>query len=511
MNSEQTNNEQPDSNPHQSSGDSSELFQAELVPEQSGIEPASPDSGAGWTSYLSWFAILLIVVGIFGWNVVGPLFEDKETEATKTNMMQVNVAAKSVLGQRVLFPDQPAPALPDQSGSVEQRIGMILIENEIKGAATALKSLERLDKIIAEENYTPTENQTRLRTIAGDLLSDYREEEWGAKSLSGDDREFFVGQLGWVGQLGLAPKESPNVAERQELTSHSSKKMIMMFSLCGVGGLSAFLGLAGFIFATVMISRRRLQSSFVNQSQRAPIYLETFAIWMVLFIAMNFGIAYLAQFVKLEGKFTGSAITLSIFFGSLVVLIWPVFRGISFSEVRKDIGWKLKNPFVEIGAGIATYLAMLPILGFALIIASILMFVSTNMQSESPLAPTGGAIHPIQDQIATGDFTIWLGVFLTACVAAPIVEETMFRGVLYRHLRDSTSRKVLWSSVLFSCLVNGLIFALIHPQGIIGIPLLTTLAVGMSLAREWRSSLVASMTMHAINNAAVTCLMFTIF
>ena len=47
-------------------------------------------------------------------------------------------------------------------------------------------------------------------------------------------------------------------------------------------------------------------------------------------------------------------------------------------------------------------------------------------------------------------------------------------------------------SVAFAALVNSLIFAAIHPQGIIGIPLLTTLAVGFSLTRQWRGSLLES-------------------
>jgi membrane protease YdiL (CAAX protease family) len=96
-------------------------------------------------------------------------------------------------------------------------------------------------------------------------------------------------------------------------------------------------------------------------------------------------------------------------------------------------------------------------------------------------------------------------VFLTACVAAPIVEETMFRGVLYRHLRDWSAGQQRWMSVIFAALVNGLIFASIHPQGIFGIPVLATLAIGFSLAREWRGSLVSSIVMHGIHNTVITC------
>ena len=37
--------------------------------------------------------------------------------------------------------------------------------------------------------------------------------------------------------------------------------------------------------------------------------------------------------------------------------------------------------------------------------------------------------------------------------------------------------------------------------------MLATLAIGFSLAREWRGSLIAPMVMHAINNTTITCLL----
>ena len=101
-----------------------------------------------------------------------------------------------------------------------------------------------------------------------------------------------------------------------------------------------------------------------------------------------------------------------------------------------------------------------------------------------------------------------LFVVLTACVAAPIVEETMFRGVLYRHLRDLTGGWQRWISIGFACLLNALIFASIHPQGALGIQMLMTLAIGFSLVREWRDSLFGPILMHGLNNLVVTSMLF---
>ena len=97
---------------------------------------------------------------------------------------------------------------------------------------------------------------------------------------------------------------------------------------------------------------------------------------------------------------------------------------------------------------------------------------------------------------------------VVACILAPIVEETMFRGVLYRNLREMTNRRGFTFSFLVSGLLASFIFAVIHPQGLIFVPLLMSLALGFSILREWRGSLIAPMIAHAIQNGLVTTIVF---
>ena len=96
-----------------------------------------------------------------------------------------------------------------------------------------------------------------------------------------------------------------------------------------------------------------------------------------------------------------------------------------------------------------------------------------------------------------------VSIYLLAAVAAPVVEETIFRGVLYRHLRDSSRSWAIWLSIGMSGLVSGVIFAAIHPQGWMAIPALGAIGFALALAREWRNSLIAPMLMHALNNGLV--------
>ena len=99
-----------------------------------------------------------------------------------------------------------------------------------------------------------------------------------------------------------------------------------------------------------------------------------------------------------------------------------------------------------------------------------------------------------------------LQVILLARVIAPIVEETMFRGVLYRHLREASHAWRWLPSVIFSGTVSSFIFAIVHPQGIVAVPVLMALAYGFVIAREWRGTLIPAIVGHALNNGVVTTL-----
>lgn len=64
------------------------------------------------------------------------------------------------------------------------------------------------------------------------------------------------------------------------------------------------------------------------------------------------------------------------------------------------------------------------------------------------------ASHPIQKALAEGDTSQRVLLLFIAAVAAPIVEEIIFRGVLFVHLRDLSRRWGRFLSFLF--LRNGI-------------------------------------------------------
>ncbi len=85
--------------------------------------------------------------------------------------------------------------------------------------------------------------------------------------------------------------------------------------------------------------------------------------------------------------------------------------------------------------------------------------------------------HPFQEMAQGAENWHLGGDFRTGVVLAPIVEEFVFRGVLFQTLWQRTGR------VWLSAFVSGFLFAVIHPQFLAG-PILSR-----RLARCWRSCL----------------------
>ena len=176
----------------------------------------------------------------------------------------------------------------------------------------------------------------------------------------------------------------------------------------------------------------------------------------------------------------------------ILAVIWGLMRGASFREMRQGLGWhRGSGLIVEIPLGIAGYIAGIPIVCVGFYITSFLMRFTSRMPSHPILAEPMDTLGKI------------LAIYLLASLGAPIVEETMFRGALFHHMR----RRHSW---WISALVVALLFAAIHPQGWTTIPALASIAIVLAAIREWRGSIAASVAAHALNNGIVMTLLLAI-
>lgn len=106
--------------------------------------------------------------------------------------------------------------------------------------------------------------------------------------------------------------------------------------------------------------------------------------------------------------------------------------------------------------------------------------------------------HPVAFEIEKNPVL----VFILAAIAAPILEEVIFRCFLYGHFRKD-------QRIRFAAFFSGSIFAVLHPQGIIALPYLTVLGMGLAILREYRPGVIAPVVTHAmVNGFAVILALF---
>lgn len=471
----------------------------------------------GLVIFASWSVIILLVFGLAAWVAIGQFFLPKSFEVTSSELLGVNLTAKMLLGYR--DPSALNQAEQFNAGPLEQRYGFAILVNEISGPEAALSALDRIDAEMMEEvkarqergedDSFPTESQVEIRRVLGTLFEQYETGDFDSSGLAESDRDLLGSRLGWVSKLALIPPKSPDRAARQEMTRTGQQLFRFLFTAMLLGIFALFASFAAVFLCVTMFAANQVDAKFQNKSLHGFVYLETFAIWLVLF----FGSQYLALWVSsmIQNSIVSMALSSVVFFGSLIALAWPMIRGIPFKTLRKDIGWELGNPLVETAVGGYSYLALLIPMVLGLSVSVLLGIGLSFLVSPSDFESAGPAGHPIAEDVANGGPYMWIPILIAACVAAPIVEETMFRGVLYRYLRDATNlQNARWISVAVSSLVGGLIFAMVHPQGLVGIPVLTTLAIGFALVREWRNSLIGPIVMHAINNTIVMSMLIMV-
>ena len=85
---------------------------------------------------------------------------------------------------------------------------------------------------------------------------------------------------------------------------------------------------------------------------------------------------------------------------------------------------------------------------------------------------------------------------ISMLIWAPILEEIVFRGALYRYLHPMCRP-------VGTVLITAVVFGVIHPYGPGEMIVVATGGVMLGLIREWRDSLIAPMVAHALHNGTI--------
>jgi membrane protease YdiL (CAAX protease family) len=470
--------------------------------------PAQPRGHA----LLAW-----IVITVFVAIIMASVMASDEADPQNDDMgvMMMTFQSRTLIGAAELT-NQPqqqyeqATAL--NTGSIAQRLRFVIVAGDLAGASQANEHLDELMDLIREaaarpEPIHPTPEQEAVIDVLRVLYAASDNDLANVDSLDDAQRSLLRDELGWFGELALAPRGAVSRAERDAVIDGTKKLAIGMIVVMVLFGALAFAGVILIILATIFAATGRIGSALWLGHASHGMYAETFAVWLALFLVLQL----IAQAVGSHVPEHGLLITFVFFFASLVALWWPVARGVPWSHVRADIGltWG-KRPMLEPVLGGVGYVMALPIVAVGLTVMLTLMGVYSMFSGEGDPLIQNTPGHPIVMQLADAGWWGRIQVLLVASVAAPVVEEIMFRGVLHRHLRDATRRTGTFISIVLSTTISGFVFAAIHPQGVFAIPLLMSLAYAFSLMREWRGTVVPAIVLHGISNGLVMCLIMVI-
>src|SRR5262249_62176325 len=131
-------------------------------------------------------------------------------------------------------------------------------------------------------------------------------------------------------------------------------------------------GQVGLGLLLILLVSGGLRGGLACGASPGGVYAETFAVWMAVFLGLQFAVAYAAKELAVpQYRFP---LICAAFFVSLLTLAWPVLRGVPWRQVREDIGWTLgRRPALEPFIGFACYAMTLPLLGIGLVITLLLM------------------------------------------------------------------------------------------------------------------------------------------
>ncbi len=460
-----------------------------------------PRRGVAW---LAWIIIALLVGFEIVWPRVRPTRRARSEQAARRVLadMQVRqiIGFAELFGQRATFYGQARNTL--DTGPVTDRLRFIVLAGDLQGPDEALVEIARLESEMAAEHVEPDPDQEALLDALGRL---YRDRKNGTDTLTDADRELVRDRLGWCGQLALTPPDDPDTAARAAVV-RPARRLARTFAIAfGTGLVLGLLGLVALVCWIAFFLAGKIRPALAPDTRHGRIYAEAFAVYMLVY----FGLGVAAAFVPIPPALVLPANCLAMLIALGAGVGWPVLRRVPWRQVRQDVGLTLgRHPLLQPLIGLGGYVLILPLFGIGLVISVLLISLDRQKQlgahPEQRFSPVEQPTHPIMEWLEHPDWALVLQVVLIACVLAPLVEETMFRGVLYRHLRDATARLGRAGSFIVSALVVSFIFAAIHPQGLLAVPALMGLAFGLNLLREWRGSLLPSMMVHGIHNGLTT-------
>lgn len=386
-----------------------------------------------------------------------------------------------------LEPDAPSrKALTDavKPTTDVERVRAAIVRADIAGKQEGLETLRPLDVAIMDDAALAQDVAVLKAAYAAD-----------GRVADPADQQRLVEHHGWFGQLAGVYGQPTGDAGRQALFAFAGRLLIALGAVAVVLCIAVVGGLTASIIMLTRLWKGRERMTFAPPAPGGSVYLETLACFLAGYLLLGFAVEQAAAHLSIP-RWT----LLAAHWLLAVVPLYPVIvRGVPFAQWRREVGLHAERGLLrEVGAGIFAYFAALPLVAGAMAVTAVMVILRAFIE-RSLGRPHEPLSNPIKEMIEHGSTPVLITLYVLATLWAPLVEELIFRGSLLRHLRRRLG-------VLAAAMVSALFFGFMHSyEALLLLPVIM-LGFVFALMRQWRGSLVPSMTAHALHNGVMLAL-----
>lgn len=466
-------------------------------PDQARKQPRiGRDAGSRTTAGITWLVLIptFVLVVWLQHGSTGPPAAPAVADAVAPPAPGPFVALSKGLVKLIRGFDEARPSALAQTADAARQLDELAVTEadqlraaiaagELLGAEAALERLARLEQRLSDD--------APLRADVRALERLYRT---GLDALDQADRERLIAHHGWFGRLALAyeaPQDSPT---RRALVGGGVWLLVVLLTFALVALAALGVGAVLLVLGAMAWGRGAMRPSMPVPEPGGSVYLELTAVFVAGFLMLKVAAAEVAAG---SGQTAAATFALVGQWVLVAALLWPMLRGVGWRSHARAIGWtRGRGVLREIGLGVVGYLACVPVYAAAVVAVLLVLALRSALAGAPIQPPSNRTIETVVEH--AGSFRLVL-MTLLAVVWAPLVEESVFRGALLRHLRSRWSRPVGVS-------LASAAFALMHGyEPVLLIPV-WALGVMFGLLREWRGSLIAPMTAHLVHNAVLMAL-----
>ncbi len=405
-----------------------------------------------------------------------------------------------IRGRKLLMsqPDDMSEMVMNQfvaAHTPEDQVRAIIMSGEYKGPEAAINRIHDLRNALQIELVGPDEeamdsvSKELVLAELGALEAIYTH---GVDGIEQPMKDQLVARYGVLGQTALTYGMDDNDPTRQPLVTGFGWMMALLFGMMGLMGFGFLIGTVLLVLGITNMASGKMKFRFEKPKPGGSVFLETYSLFLAGFAVLSIGLFILS--IKVNPDL--GALSLPLQWILMAVPAWALLRGMKFGQWRRAIGLHSgEGVLKEIGCGIVGYLAGVPLFLFGVLISFAVLFVQSMMASGSG-GPIETPSNPIFDLISDGGLVVILMVFALATVWAPITEELIFRGALFRHLQG----RMHW---VLAALASALLFAYMHSYGPLLVAPIIALGFMFACMRQWRGSIIAAITAHFIHNATI--------